>query len=98
MAHVSTIQYLHAVLRSIRIVDQWRIQDFCEGVLEGEVPARGWVREADVPPPARSAEAFEDLVYEASWFHVHHAVAAFNKYYKFNHNTMYICIHADGTV
>ena len=27
------------------------------------------------PPSARSAEAFEDilyLVYEASWFHVHH--------------------------
>ena len=45
---------------------------------EGEVPARGRVLEGDVPPPARSAEAFEEilhLVYEASWFHVHRAVA-----------------------
>ena len=44
-----------------------------------EVPARGRVREGDVPPPSRSAEAFEEILYlsyEASWFHVHHAVAA----------------------
>ena len=33
------------------------------GVLEGEVPARGWVREGDVAPPARSAEAFEEILY-----------------------------------
>ena len=38
------------------------------------------MREGDVPPPTRSAEAFDEeilyAVYEASWFHVHHAVAA----------------------
>ena len=58
---------------------QWCIQDFCEGGAgrggpsQGEGAGGGCVRE----------EAFEDilyLVYEASWFHVHHAVAAFKKY------------------
>ena len=50
------------------------------GVLEGEVLARGRVREGDVPPPTQSAEAFDEeilySVYEASWFHMNHAVAA----------------------
>ena len=48
---------------------QWRIQDLREGVLKGQVPARGRVREGNVPPPARSAEAFGEilyLIYEAS--------------------------------
>ena len=39
-------------------------------------PSQGEGEGGCVPPLARSAEAFEDilyLVYEASWFHVHHA-------------------------
>ena len=35
------------------------------------------MRDGDVSPPVRSTETFEEilyLVYEASWFHVHHAV------------------------
>ena len=43
------------------------------------IVADGRVRVREGPPPAQSAEAFEEilyLVYEASWFHVHHAVAA----------------------
>ena len=58
---------------------QWRIQDFSEGDAGrgGHAqPGELRVQEGGVRPPARSTEAFEYIVYEASWFHVHHAVAA----------------------
>ena len=40
----------------------WRTQDLKKGgvVVEG-ITERGRVREGDVPPPARSAEAFENV-------------------------------------
>ena len=57
------------------------MQNFCEGGAGRGGPGQGGggVWEGDVLPPARSAEAFEEILYlvcEASWFHVHHAVAA----------------------
>ena len=43
-------------------------------------PSQGEGAGGDVPPPTRSAEAFDEeilySVYEASWFHMNHAVAA----------------------
>ena len=43
---------------------QGRIQEFRKGGGTG----RGWVREGDVPPPARSAEAFSNI---AILTHIH---------------------------
>ena len=49
------------------------------GCWKGRSRPGGVCGRGDVPPPAPSAETFEEilyLVYEASWFHMHHAVAA----------------------
>ena len=48
---------------------QGRIQEFFKGggtvnksyKKVGVDPKRGWVREGDMPPPARSAEAFDTI-------------------------------------
>ena len=63
---------------------QWCIQDFCEGGAGRGGPSQG--EGAGGAPTVQSADAFDGilyLVYETSWFHVHRAVAAFNKYYNF---------------
>ena len=41
----------------------WRTQDLKKGgvAVEGQKGGGGGVREGDVPPPARSAEAFENV-------------------------------------
>ena len=43
--------------------ENWRTQDLKKGggCSRGGIRKRGRVREGDVPPPARSAEAFENV-------------------------------------
>ena len=63
---------------------QWRIQNLCDGGGGGGVgaertgPSQGRVLEgiSMFPLPREARKLLEYLVYEASWFHMHHAVVA----------------------
>ena len=68
---------------TLTVLEIWRLETGIDsgvsrisvrGVLEGEVPR---VREGRSRECGRGArKLFEDIFYEASWFHVHHAASA----------------------